>query len=149
MIFKLRPKTYAFQSQVAPLIYESLSLGFKFLERFVVQLPESADPFVGEGGVLFGVEQANRLVALGGVTRDPYLSGAGRVRHVYVLEEFRRIGVGTDLVKACIAFATDHYSLLRLRTDTQTGAFFYESLGFVNVTHESATHEMSLVKGGL
>ena len=54
----------------------------------------------------------------------------GRVRRLYVLTAFRRSGVGRRLLRAAVAAARGHFRQLRLRTDSETAARFYEALEF-------------------
>ena len=91
---------------------------------------------------MLGAYLDNRLVAVGGVNKDPYVPaiGVGRLRHVYVMRDARRLHVGTGLVRRIIGDAETVFSTLRLRTDTAAASAFYESLGFRETCEDSATH---------
>ena len=84
------------------------------------------------------------LVGVGGVHRDPYAGdpGVGRVRHFYVASGARRSGIGAAMLDALRAEARSHFAHLRLRTNTQRGARFYEASGFRPVDEADATHRL-------
>jgi GNAT superfamily N-acetyltransferase len=120
--------------------------GYRFVARFVADLQvtlSSSDRFTGFVAVL----EQGQLVALGGVTPDPYrpASNVGRVRHVYVHPTRRGEGIGAHLIATLESQArTAGLCLLRLRTDTSQAAQFYEHLGYTPVADDSATHQRSL-----
>jgi GNAT superfamily N-acetyltransferase len=63
---------------------------------------------------------------------DPYAAepNVGRVRHLYVLEARRRLGVGRRLVAEVIQASRGRFDVLRLRTGNPAAAQLYESVGF-------------------
>jgi GNAT superfamily N-acetyltransferase len=65
------------------------------------------------------------------------------VRHLYVLADWRRRGVGRQLVEAVVAEARLHFDRLTLWTND--AAPFYRALGFIeDGTLFKATHHMKL-----
>jgi GNAT superfamily N-acetyltransferase len=128
-ITPLRPPPWR---DLEPLIAESEREGFAFLARLRREHASGAARFDAPGEVLLGVHDGAELVAVGGVSIDPYTPGprAGRIRHVYVAPSQRRRGTGRTLVHALIHAARPHFDVLTLRTDTAEGAAFYEALGF-------------------
>lgn len=126
-----------------PLIEAGRKEGFRFLERLRSELAQGVCPFDGPGETFFGAFANGVLIGIGGLTRDPYTTAAriGRVRHVYVLPDQRRRGVGRGIVEAVEQHANEYFDILRLRTDTVAGANFYQRLGFRRCTSAgSATH---------
>jgi GNAT superfamily N-acetyltransferase len=117
--------------------------GFRFLTRFMRDLRATAASLDTTREFFLGAVIDNRIVAVGGVTPDPYVDepATGRIRHLYVTADFRRQGVGAALIRALEARACQEYDRLQLRTDTREAAAFYEHLGYVPVVHETATHE--------
>jgi len=88
-----------------------------------------------------------RLVGVCGLNIDPYTSdrSVGRIRRLYVREEFRNIGVGRQLVQAVIATAQSRFDSLRVRTENPEAASFYERLGFRRrVGVPDCTHTLEL-----
>jgi GNAT superfamily N-acetyltransferase len=99
------------------------------------------------GEALFGMYEAGRLLAIGGLNRDPFLHDpqVGRVRHVYVLSAYRRQGMGRLLMQGIIEAARQSYQLLTLRTFTEPAASFYQALGFrTEPPIPAATHHLQL-----
>ena len=117
--------------------------GYRFVDRLVCDWRSGANRFDGPGETFLGAFDGDRLVAFGGVNRDPYMRGdIGRLRHVYVLPEWRRSGVGRRLVAALTAHAAPRFSRLRLRATDERAARFYERMGFQVVAEPDATHAM-------
>lgn len=133
--------------EVEPLIAESEREGFRFLARLRAEHASGAARFDGPGEALLGVYADGNLVAVGGVSADPYEGGerVGRIRHVFVAREHRRRGTGRTLLAALTDAARPHFDVLTLRTDTAAAARFYEALGFAPVPdHPHHTHRTSL-----
>ncbi|HEX2205461.1 MAG TPA: GNAT family N-acetyltransferase [Longimicrobium sp.] len=138
----VRPLARQDLAALEPLVAESEADGFHFLRRF------HGDWLAGRARAdavdewFLGVFDGGALVAVGGVTPDPYAADArvGRVRHLYVARAHRRRGLGRRLLAELEARARGVYDLLRLRTDTPEASRFYESLGFAPVESGSATH---------
>ena len=132
---------------LAPLIREAVEDGYGFVQTLWDEYESGKNRFDTPGAALLGVYESGRLIGVGGVQQDPYLkrADAGRVRHVYVLREFRRHGVGKQLLEALIAHARQHFDLLTLRTNTEAAAAFYVALGFSDAPEgRDATHWMRL-----
>jgi len=122
---------------------ESKRDGFRFLEKMRLEWDSGKDRFNKTGEALYGIFADGRLVAIGGVNLDPYATepSIGRVRHLYVLKEYRKQGLGATLVKKILENGSKYFSRVRLRTDTVAAAKFYENFGFETVTDESASHQ--------
>jgi GNAT superfamily N-acetyltransferase len=101
--------------------------------------------FDGPGEALFAAMASGSLVGIGGLTRDPYVAEAGRVRRLYVRRASRGHGVGRALVGA-IAAAAAEAGWPRLRVRAPVAAFrFYEGCGFLRaVGAKAASHVMVL-----
>lgn len=117
---------------VEALARESAREGFRFVRRLLDERASGQARFEGPGEVLLGAFAGAELVAVGGVTRDPYGGepDVGRVRHVYVHPSHRRRGVGRALLAALEAHARAHFAALVLRTDAEATARFYAALGY-------------------
>jgi GNAT superfamily N-acetyltransferase len=130
-------------SEFAPLHTASTAEGFRFLSRLVAEWDAGAVRFDGAGERLLGGYDRGQLVAVGGLTRDPFsiVAGIGRLRRVYVLPNARKRGIGAQLVRALEWAAVGYFTELVLRTDTPTAARFYEALGYIPLPSGStATH---------
>ncbi|MEQ1542822.1 MAG: GNAT family N-acetyltransferase [Novosphingobium sp.] len=132
--------------EIEPLVREASKAGFPFMETLRREWDDGSNRFDQPGEAYFGAWKSGQLVAAGGLNRDPYAQDAaiGRVRHVYVLNTYRRTGVGRLLLQSISDLARQHFTLLRLRTRTEAGAAFYESIGFVRSDEAAATHVLGL-----
>ena len=143
----IAPVTHLDAGLLQPLLEESLREGYRFVQTLLDEYRAGTNRFDTPGAVLLGVSFSGRLIGIGGVHRDPYLQRAdvGRVRHVYVLHEFRRHGIGRQLLSALIDHAQAHFTLLTLRTNTPAAAAFYEAIGFrTDSLPDQATHWLPL-----
>jgi GNAT superfamily N-acetyltransferase len=131
----------------ASLIQASCDEGFTSLVRLQDEYLSGKVCFDIAGEALFGSFQAARLIGIAGLTRDPHTNdpNIGRVRHLYVLPQWRRHSIGTNLLAAIERQAQTHFSTLVLRSDTKTAASFYESLGYERqITGATTTHRRTL-----
>jgi ribosomal protein S18 acetylase RimI-like enzyme len=126
---------------------ESEEAGSRIVRRLIEEWASGVNRFDQPGEALLGASVGGRLVGVCGLNRDPDAAeaGVGRVRHLYVLSAFRRLGVGRHLVAEVIEAARGHFDSLRLRTANPAAARLYEALGFRacdGVAH--CTHVMQL-----
>jgi GNAT superfamily N-acetyltransferase len=129
------------------LVEESLSQGFRFVERLLREYCSGLNCFNQSGELLITASVRGSVVGVGGLNRDPYFKDpqVGRLRHLYVASRWRRCGVGGLLVTQLIHEANQHYQLLTLRTDTQAADKFYQKLGFkIDPNWEHTTHHLQL-----
>jgi len=141
-MIELRPVRTLSDDELAPLVDASTAEGFRFVARLAAEWAGGVR-YDGPGELLLGGYDGPRLVAVGGLTTDPYSANPaiGRLRRIYVLPEVRRRGVGRALVRALEAEAARWYRELVLRTDTDAAARFYEALGYASCADGgSATH---------
>jgi GNAT superfamily N-acetyltransferase len=144
---EIRPILSLAQDELLPLLTSSLDEGYKLIQTLRDEYVSGKARFDSDGAVLYGVYADETLVAIGGVHRDPYLDrpDIGRIRHVYVMPEVRRAGVGRRLMAALIDHSRAKFKFLTLRTPTAHGDAFYASLGFSREPRfEHATHWLSL-----
>ena len=126
---------------------ESEEAGSRIVRRLIEEWARGVNRFDRPGEALLGASVGGRVVGVCGLNLDPYAAaaGVGRLRHLYVLSAFRRLGVGRSLVAAIIVAARGHFDTLRLRTANPAAARLYEALGFRacdGVAH--CTHVMTL-----
>jgi GNAT superfamily N-acetyltransferase len=136
---------------LAPLIEASREEGFQFLIRLENEFLSGEVRFDAAGETLLGAFQDPLLLGVGGLTRDPYCDDphTGRVRHLYVLPQWRGRGIGASLLSAIELHAGAHFKALVLRTDTAAGAAFYQSHGYeLLATGGTATHRRLLLTCG-
>ena len=128
------------------LMLESERAGLRLVRRLVTEWEDGSNQFARPGEVLFAAVCDERIVGVCGLNVDPYASNedVGRVRHLYVLSEFRRQGIGRKLVEEVIAAARGRFRVLRLRTDNADAARLYERLGFQACDEQHCTHILDL-----
>lgn len=119
---------------------EAMTEGFGIITRLRNEWDSGANRFDREGEILLGTFRADTLLGIGGLNRDPYLNDprVGRLRHLYVLRDERRAGIGRGLVEHILGHARSSFDSVRLWTDRAVS--FYDSLGFDRVDGPKATH---------
>ncbi|MBD3883035.1 GNAT family N-acetyltransferase [Phormidium tenue FACHB-886] len=131
------------EGMLAHLLEESLSQGFRLVQRLIQEYNDRLNCFDQPGEVLFLASAQSKAIGVGGLNQDPYFCDPhiGRLRHLYIATAWRRQGIGRQLVCQIIQAARPHHRLLTLRTDTAVADRFYRSLGFqtepnwVHTTH--------------
>src|SRR5690606_36933947 len=103
--------------------------------------------FDREGEGLFVAKVDNQIVGIIGLNIDPYLNDEtiGRVRHLYVLPQYRNIGVGTALLKTIIQLSYNKFRILTLFTENPYAEQLYLKIGFTQSNdYNKATHILEL-----
>jgi ribosomal protein S18 acetylase RimI-like enzyme len=131
---------------LAPLLAESEQSGFRFLRRLADEWTRGNNRFDRPGEALFAAWIDGQLGGICGLNIDPHASDdrVGRVRRLYVLAAYRRLGIGRRLVEAVVCAASGRFTSLRLRTETSSAAALYERLGFHRVELPDCTHVREL-----
>ncbi len=115
------------------ILTESKKYGYGMIERLITEWESGMTDFSDENEAYFAYEEHGEILGVGGINEEPYLriKEYGRMRHLYVLKQWRRKGIGKGIVNATIEFAKDHYNLMTLMTPKDGSAdAFYESIGF-------------------
>jgi GNAT superfamily N-acetyltransferase len=132
---------------LAVLLAESEREGSRFVRRLLDEWATGTNRFDRPGEALFTARIGDRVVGICGLNVDPYAAAAnvGRVRRLYVLPAYRRLGVGRQLVLTVLQAARGRFDVLRLRTTNPAAARLYESLGFTpSATTDDCTHVIDL-----
>jgi GNAT superfamily N-acetyltransferase len=121
---------------------EARNQGYRFIDRLLDEWTSAKDRFDAPGEVLCGHLDQGLLVAVGGLTHDPFVKGldTGRIRRVYVRSAWRNKGVGRALVTALVDHARMNFHCVRLRTENDDAARLYERIGFCAINNPDATH---------
>jgi GNAT superfamily N-acetyltransferase len=114
--------------------------GYRFLDRLADDWSRGATRFNGEGEALLLGEVDGSLAGVGGMTEDPTVPGALRMRRFYVHPSFRRRGIARafagDLLRRCAG--TDMRVTVNAAITTAAG--FWEALGFERCSEPGVTH---------
>ncbi|MGO4320401.1 GNAT family N-acetyltransferase [Pseudomonas sp. KB_12] len=131
-------------SGILQLEAESVKEGFRFLTRLISDWKNGSNRFDQPGECFLGVFRHGQLIAVGGLSYDPYAGpSVGRLRRVYVTRTSRGLKVGRFLVEQLLEHAAPRFQAVRLSTDTPEGAAFYLRCGFRPVEDDFATHVIS------
>ena len=141
--FTIQPVDLGDGDVLKSLAAEASAEGFQFVDRLVSEWRSGVNRFSKPGEKLLGVFDGEKLIAVGGLNRDPYTQYdyVGRLRHIYVYRRYRRLGVGKKLVAALLEDMDEHFQRVRLRTNTTAASRFYEACEFRSSVEADATHE--------
>lgn len=123
------------------LVCESELEGFRFLTRLSNEFDSSGKAFDQQGETLMVARDADRLIAIGGISNH---DGVARLRRFYVKKAYRKLGVGTLLLQNLEMFASQYFSCITLFTDTASASKFYEARGYLPVAEPRVSHQKSL-----
>ena len=132
---------------IQPLVLESRTEQHRFVDRLVDEYVSGSNRFALPGEALYAAYVGDTMVGVGGLNRDPFVidSDSGRVRHLYVLKEWRGQDVGKVLMQQIVAEACNHFAVLTLRTFSPHAARFYDAIGFETVADvDAVTHRLLL-----
>lgn len=134
------------EPEIHHLAQEAAAENFRFVTRLISEWISGANRFDAPGECLMAAYCGDNVVAVGGVSIDPYVCPAvGRLRRFYVRPAARRQKVGLALLTSLIKHAGLHFHELRVFTDTPEAEAFYSRNGFKRIDDDHATHSMSLL----
>src|SRR6266478_6610291 len=122
---------------------EALAEGFRQVERLAADWEAGRTRFDRDGEALLAARLNGVLVGIGGLTVEPVVPGASRMRRFYVRPAFRRIGVGGQLVAALLAGVDGDRSIAVNAAPASIA--FWESLGFNPDPCDGHTHILNRV----
>ena len=121
----------------AALRIESLEQHFNMLRRLAENWQSGKNRFNAPGETLLGAFVNHQLVGVCGINSDPFSPQprAGRIRHLYISERYRRRGIGQQLLVSVITHSSAWFDFLNTHAPAQAWPF-YERLGFRPVYDE-------------
>lgn len=123
---------------------EAAHEGYRFLERLATEWRSKNSRFERDGEALYGVYEGDDLVAIGGMTVDPVLSGAWRMRHFYVHPDCRGCGIGRRLATVLLDKLSAGKQVVAVNAGTAEASRFWEALGFVPDKRDEHTHVLKM-----
>jgi GNAT superfamily N-acetyltransferase len=122
---------------------EARAEGHRFVDRLAVGWAEQTMRFDGRGELLLAGYVDGELAGIGGLTIEPAVPNALRMRRFYVRPSHRRTGVGRRLALALLHHGRGVAELVTV--NAQEASFtFWESLGFARVARDGFTHTLDL-----
>jgi GNAT superfamily N-acetyltransferase len=121
---------------------EARNEGYRFIETLLEEWATAKNRFEASGEILCGYLDQRQLVAVGGLTRDPFAGDpdTGRIRRVYVRSAWRNKGIGRALVTTLVDHARLNFHRVRLRAVSGPAVRLYEEIGFSAIDDPNATH---------
>ena len=101
LIFRLEPVIENLPYDFDVMRVEACTEGYRFVERLATDWEAGVTRFDRDGEALVGARVDDVLAGIGGLTLDPVVSGALRMRRFYVRPSFRKHGIGRKLVELC------------------------------------------------
>ena len=114
------------------------------LRRLEENWERGENRFNAPGEKLLGAFLNGKLVGICGLNRDPFSQQprAGRIRHLYISESCRGLGIGKQLLAVVMADASVWFDFLNTHAP-QTAWTFYQRAGFTLVVDEPrVTHRL-------
>jgi nucleoside triphosphate diphosphatase len=138
---RLERATKALPAGFSALRNEARAEGYRMLDTLASGWEAREIRFTRQGEALFAAYSGDRLVGIGGMTRDPNVAGALRMRRFYVAKEFRRRGVARRIAVSLLA--REEIAGLPIVVNAGAGSeAFWESLGFASNRQQGHTHTM-------
>jgi GNAT superfamily N-acetyltransferase len=122
---------------------EARAEGYLFVERLATDWIAGTIRFDRVGEALLAARLNGVLAGIGGLTIEPLVPHALRMRRFYVRLPYRRSGIGRKLVTALLEQARSASGLVTVNAGPASAAF-WESLGFTPDPRDGHTHIQQL-----
>ena len=120
---------------------EARAEAYKMLDRLATEWEARETRFARDGEALFAAYFGDPLVGIGGITWDPVIPGAFRMRRFYVAKAFRRRGIARQLALSLLGRKEITGRSIIVNAGVGS-APFWESLGFTLDRQGGHTHMM-------
>lgn len=125
--------------EILVLAAEARSEGYGMVDRLVSEWHDGFR-YTRRDETLILARSGEEPAATGGVTQDPAIPEALRMRRFYVRRAFRRSGLGRRLAELLMERAQQTGRSIYVHAGTAEGSLFWESLGFVREDVAGHTH---------
>ncbi|HZT88813.1 MAG TPA: GNAT family N-acetyltransferase [Stellaceae bacterium] len=129
----------ALPPEMAEMAAEARAEGYGFLDRLMRDWSAGAMRFAETGEALWAARRDRVLAGIGGLTLDPVIPGALRMRRFYIRRSFRGIGVGRVLVRTLLDAAPPTAATITVNA-ARGSERFWEACGFVPDLRDGHTH---------
>ena len=123
---------------------EARTAGYRFLERLVTEWDTGVMRFDRPGEILLVAYSGKTLAGIGGITIDPVVPGALRMRRFYVRAAFRRTGIARTIAEALLASAK---AAPLITVNAAPGSEqFWEALGFAREPSDGSAAALTEIR---
>jgi len=138
-MIRLEPVIRSLPDGFAALRAEARGEGFRMLDVLNADWLAGTVRFDRDGERLLAGYWDEELAGIGGLTIDPYVAGAFRMRRFYVRAAHRRCGMGAALAATLLALPGPADRLVTVNVG-RGSADFWQALGFVADAAARHTH---------
>ena len=126
----------------ADLCDEALAGGFDHVSKLHDEWLDGRNRFARKGEALFAATRSGQVIGIGGVTQDPWTSGAYRLRRFFVSATVRRTGIGRRLATHILSGVRGP-QVLTCHAPTPGAVAFWRAVGFADC--RAAHHNLTLI----
>lgn len=120
---------------------ESKKEGYNLIEKLINDFISGKNKFNKPGEALIVYEVGGKIIGVCGLNIDPADPERGRMRRLYVLPQYRKKGIGRELVQELIDHSTKNFKSVSVNIGNFDISKFYEGLGFKKYDKEEGiTH---------
>jgi GNAT superfamily N-acetyltransferase len=123
---------------------EATAEGHRNMARLVADWHSGTVRFDRPGEALIAAQVYGILIGIGGVTHDPDVHGALRMRRFFVRERLRGHGIGRAIVTTLLNRVPEGCGHVTVHAERAESAMFWRSFGFTAFDGENHTHELRL-----
>lgn len=136
---RIEPVIAELPAEFDALRVEARAENHHFLDRLANDWGSGSMRFNQTGETFLAAYSGNRLAGVGGLTVDPVVPGALRMRRFYVRRSFRRSGIARSIATILLDSALKTTTVVTLNAALDSVPF-WESLGFVADQEAGHTH---------
>lgn len=136
----IRPVTGTLPQQVHSLAIEARREGYRFLDRLIDEWSDDSNRFDRNGECLLMVFIGKVPAGIGGLTTEPRIAGALRIRRFYIHPSARGQGIGRMLADMLIDRARQATTLLTVHSGSEDASAFWQALGFQPCLGDGYSH---------
>jgi GNAT superfamily N-acetyltransferase len=137
MEFRLEYVADRLPAGLDPLRAEARGQGYRMLDTLAQEWEDGTQRFGRSGEALLAAHVGDSLAGIGGLTLEPAIPGAMRIRRFYVALAHRHAGVGRALATALLENARGRVVTANAAAGSEA---FWVSLGFVPARRDGYTH---------
>lgn len=116
------------------------SEGYRFVDRLIGEWSDGSNRFERHGECLLAAYAGPQLVGIGGITVEPAIAGAFRMRRFYIDPAMRGRGIGRALAGELLDRARSITGLVTVHAGSPEAVAFWEFLGFQACSKDGYSH---------